>query len=732
MFRKSTKAYLTSIKIKIIWFTLISILLILVNTTICFAEEKWPYQRLRNSTYSEVNDSNKINSLIKLVSAYQYINHDSCLPVALNAFQLQQKNKYDKLEAAVFNCVGSAYLNIGKADSSILWFIKALKTAQKNNDTKQAGLSINNIGVYYAAIGNNQMAMSFYNKSLFIRKAINDSLGMSSCLNNMANTNLKLGNYLDSRFQLLLSIKIKIAFSDTNSIGRSFINLSNTYLYTKELDKAETSLKLARHWLELAGAQTEIFSIYTNLGASYYFNKNFKAAKIEFEKALENVLKSNDLFNIAIAYNNLGEVETEFDNYEKAETYFLKSAAICRQINDYESEASSYMGMAQIYEHKKQYAKAISFFKNACDILNKYDFKPNYSEGLKSISNAYEKAGDYKNALENFRQHVELERGLEANNSKEKIQKLEYENELEQKQSQISILEKEKELAESISLRNKLIIVFLFLTILAISIILVITLRSRKAKIKDNLLIKSQAEELGKQASELIKLNAIKDKTFSILSHDLKSPVVALQQTLYLLDENLLEKDEFIFMKDSLREKFINLNQLLDNLLNWSKVRMSGESSTHPEKISVEEIINQNLKLFNPQIEQKKLDIICQIENNAYVFADPNQLDLVIRNILTNSIKFSFSDAKIIIESNLLNNKCIISIKDFGTGMNPNVLETINQGDSTKSKVGTNGEKGTGIGLMISRDFIIQNNGKLIIESESGKGSTFIVELPAA
>ncbi len=705
---------------------------ILFNTTICFAEEKWPYQRLSNSTYSEVNDSVKINSLIKLASVFQFINHDSCLPVALYAYQLQQKNKFQQLDESVYNSLGSAYLIIGMADSSLYWFLKALKSAQKNHNTKQAGLSINNLGVYYAGLGNNQMAMSFYNKSLFIRKSINDSLGMASSLNNMANTNLKLGNYIESRFQLLLAIKIKINYSDSNSIGRSFINLSNTYLYTKESEKAETALKLARKWLELAGAQTEIFSIYTNLGASHYFKQNFKAAKNEFENALENVLKSNDLFNIAIAYNNLGEVESEFNNFEIAETYFLKSAAVCKQINDYESEASSYMGMAQIYEHKKQYAKAISFYKKACDILNKFDFKPNLSQGLKSISNAYEKAGDYKNALENFRQHVELERVLEANNSKEKIQKLEYENELDQKQAQISILEIDKELAASISLRNKLIIGFLFSIIVAISIMLFYVLKSRKAKIKDNLLIKSQAEELGKQASELIKLNAIKDKTFSILSHDLKSPVAALQQTLYLLDENLLEKDEFILIKDSLREEFMNLNQLLDNLLNWSRVRMRGESSTQPEKISVEEIMNRNLKLFNPQIEQKKLDIICQIENNAIVFADPNQLDLVIRNLLNNAIKFSFSEAKIIIESNLHHNICAISIKDFGTGMNPKELEIINQGDTSKSKLGTIGEKGTGIGLMISRDFIIQNNGKLIVHSESGLGSTFVVELPSA
>jgi signal transduction histidine kinase/Tfp pilus assembly protein PilF len=732
MFRKSTKAYLTSIKINYIQIILMSSFLLLVNTTICFAEEKWQYQRLSKNAYSEKNDTLKIKALIKLSLAFQYINQDSCLPIALNAFKLQKKSNYEQLEAYVYNCLGSAYINIGREDSSAYWFLKAIKSAQRNNNNKQAALSINNLGVFYANAGNNQLAMSFYNKSLYIRNLINDSLGIASCLNNMANTNLKLGNYLNARFQLLLAIKIKIALSDTISIGRSFINLSNTYLYTKESDKAEISIKLARKWLNLAGAQTEIFSIYTNLGASYYFKNNFKSAKIEFENALENVLKSKDLFNIAIAYNNLGEVETELDNFDKAENYFLKSVAICNQINDYESEAITYMGMAQIYEHKKNHAKAISYYKKACEILDKYDFKPNLSEGLNSISKVYELSGDHKNALESFKKHTEIERILELNNSKEKIQKLEYENELAQKQSQISILEKEKELADSISLRNKLFIGFLFLIILAISIILVIALKSRKAKIIDNLLIKRQSEELSKQAEELTKLNAIKDKTFSILSHDLKSPIVALQQTLNLLDENLIDKDEFIIIKDSLKEKYINLNQLLDNLLNWSRVRMSGVNSTNPESISVEEIINQNLKLFIPQIEQKKLNLICQIDKNAIVYADPNQLDLIIRNILTNAIKFSFSKANIIIESKKQDSICLITIKDFGTGMNPNVLETINQGDSTKSKVGTNGEKGTGIGLMISRDFIIQNNGKLIIESESGKGSTFIVELPAA
>ena len=147
--------------------------------------------------------------------------------------------------------------------------------------------------------------------------------------------------------------------------------------------------------------------------------------------------------------------------------------------------------------------------------------------------------------------------------------------------------------------------------------------------------------------------------------------------------------------------------------------------------IQIHQIIQQNIRLFQPQIETKGIKIIVEIDPNQTAFADYNQLDLVIRNILNNAIKFSFSGGQIHIQSIIAENTIRLSIQDNGIGMNQKESDQINSGDLGPSKLGTIGEKGTGIGLMISRDFVQQNNGKLYVQSEFGKGTTITVALPA-
>jgi signal transduction histidine kinase/Tfp pilus assembly protein PilF len=723
---------LATSKIKNGLLLIVSIFCLCTISNSLFADKIWPYQRATLNAYSEVDDSLKLETLIKLSLAYQYINPDSCLPIALRAKTLLENLKADSYRPYLYNCFSSAYINKQISDSSVYWLHKAFSESKKQNNLKEIAQSLNNFGVYYSNFGYNHVSLSFYNKSLFIRQLIKDSNGISSCLNNMSNTNMKLGNLQEARIQLLQSLDIKIKRCDTNSIARAFMNLSNVYLSIGDFDKAISTLKTAQAWQELSGAGSEFFSIHTNLGGTYFYQNKFIESKKEFELALKNSIENNQILNQAISYNNLGEVETNLKNYQTAESYFKKSEIICKIVKDYEAEAASNLGRAKILSIKNDQQGAINLYKKGIEILEKYDFKPTLVLSYKDLILVYEQIGDYKSAYEYYKKLHKIEDELAISNSNEKIQKLEYENTLAQKQAEISILEKDKELAKSLTIRNTIIISLLILVLIFVSIVLVFVLKSRKAKITDNLIIKQQSEELKIQADLLKKLNEIKDKTFSILSHDLKSPLVSLQQTLFMLDENLIEKEEFTFIKDSLREKFSSLNQLLENLLNWSRARISGNFSLKPELIILSNIIQQNITLFNAQIEQKELIIENNIDLKHCVYADFNQLDLVLRNVIINAIKFSFVGGKIITSSFMKDESCMISVQDFGTGMTQKDLNSINQGDLISSKTGTSGEKGTGIGLIISRDFVIQNKGILQIKSELQKGSTIVIELPRA
>ena len=710
---------------------IIFILLISSSIKIAIAQETNSYLKKFDLAYSNQDDTLKLDALIKLSINYQYINLDSCIPIAYRAKVLQEKINAESFIPKVYNALASAYINNQRPDSSLYWLQKTLKALKGKNDLQQIASCFNNFGVYYANQGESSNALSFYNKSLFIREYINDSLGIASSLNNLANLKLRFGYYAEGRFLLLKALKLKLENYDTISIARSYVNLSNIYVSQSNFKKSLQSLKFAEQWISYCGSNSENFSILTNLGATYFYQKDYKNAKIALEKSLEEAINSKSINNQIIAYNNLGEVEDLLGNLQKAESCFLQSSKLCHIVKDLEGEAAAYLGCASVYSNKKDYKSAIQFLNKCIVISKKNDFKPILLLAYEKIYNTYKLTGDYKKAIEVFEKMDVIEDKLFNENSEEKIKNLEFEHELEQKQTEITKLENEKVLAKSISSRNNIIIGLLTFCILGILLILFLVVKSRKAKIIDNLTIKKQAGELEIQATQLKKLNDIKDKTFSILSHDLKSPLVSLQQTLFLLDENQIDKEEFIFLKESLIEKFSTLNQLLENLLNWSKARISGEFNSKPELIQIDQIIQQNIRLFQPQIETKGIKIIAEIDPNQTAFVDNNQLDLVIRNLLNNAIKFSYSGGEIHIQSEIVENIVRLSIQDYGIGMNQKETDQINTGDLGPSKLGTIGEKGTGIGLMISRDFVQQNNGKMSIQSEFGKGTTITIALPA-
>ncbi|MFY8022034.1 MAG: tetratricopeptide repeat-containing sensor histidine kinase [Bacteroidia bacterium] len=695
-----------------------------------YAQNSSFYLNKYKDAYSTNDDTIKLDALIKLSTAYQYVNLDSCVPIANRAKILQEKLGASSFIPRVYNTLASAYINVQQSDSSFYWLHQSFKVSKEKNDLKQIASCLNNFGVYYANLGESLIALSFYNKSLFIRESIKDSLGIASSFNNIANLKLRFGYYAEGRFLLLQAIRMKQENFDTISVARSFVNLSNIYVSESNFNKSIQCLKQAEKWLEYTHSESEKFSILTNLGATYYYQNDLVNAKREFEKSLENAIQSKNLNNEIIACNNLGEVENLLGNYSKAEYYFFNSLKLCKKVKDLEGEASSNIGCAEVYKNKNDLQTSIRYLIKGIEISEANQFKPILVSAYTNLYNAYKEIGDFKKATEIFEKIDVIEDKLMIENSEEKIKNLEFEHRLSQKQSQINQLEKEKELANIISVRNTLIMGLLVFFILGISIILFLVIRSRKAKIADNLIISKQALELNIQTNQLKKLNDIKDKTFSILSHDLKSPLVSLQQTLYLLDENQIDKEEFLFIKDSLIEKFSNLNHLLENLLNWSKARISGEFNSKPDYINIYQILNQNIQLFKPQWESKGIKILFEIEENQLIYADHPQIDMVIRNIFNNAIKFSFTGGTIRIYSKIVENKFKLFIHDFGTGMNAKEVEQINQGNLGPSKLGTSGEKGTGIGLMISRDFVIENKGNLSISSDANSGTCVCIELP--
>ncbi len=243
-----------------------------------------------------------------------------------------------------------------------------------------------------------------------------------------------------------------------------------------------------------------------------------------------------------------------------------------------------------------------------------------------------------------------------------------------------------------------------------------------------NLEIEKQKKEIGEKAEQLIELDALKNKLFSVISHDLRGPMYAQRNIFQNVVKYDLPGDQ---LKEYVPEILADMNAtlaLMDNLLHWSKSQMQSEV-INMELIDMSAIAANVTELLLPQAKGKGVHLINKLDAPAYLKADKDMMNVVVRNLLSNAIKFTNHDGEVIISSKETNNFIEISISDTGVGMTEEVLKKITENNFYSTR-GTKNESGTGLGLRLCGEFLVKNNSSLLVKSEPGKGSIFSFKFP--
>lgn len=237
--------------------------------------------------------------------------------------------------------------------------------------------------------------------------------------------------------------------------------------------------------------------------------------------------------------------------------------------------------------------------------------------------------------------------------------------------------------------------------------------------------------EILKKNEELEKINATKDKFFSIISHDLKNPLSAVSNLAKFLKTSYsqISEVEIRDMIGQIYDSSENLLNLTEQLLTWSKIQ-SGKLSVNKESFSLNNLVNLNINSLNLLLKNKNITINISIPENLNICADLNMISTILRNLLTNAIKFSHRDGKIdlLIKSNT--NEIVVNVIDYGMGMNEDTKKGLFQISKTKSTQGSEGEKGSGLGLILCKEFTEANGGRIWVESQLSVGSIFSFSIP--
>ncbi len=251
------------------------------------------------------------------------------------------------------------------------------------------------------------------------------------------------------------------------------------------------------------------------------------------------------------------------------------------------------------------------------------------------------------------------------------------------------------------------------------------------ARVSAHLTIFRQRKELNKLNDELKEINSTKDKFFSIIAHDLKNPLGAFRNVTSFLLKNFktLPEEEKLDFVDLMNQSASHVYTLLENLLNWSRTQ-TGRMEFNPEKFNLALVVADTIQLVKMSADKKEITLVNNIEPDTLVVADINMITTVIRNLITNALKFTHKGGTITVNGTPKGDYYQVEVADTGVGMSEDIKQKLFNIKHHHSTLGTNEERGTGLGLILCKEFIERNNGHIWVDSEPDKGSKFNFTLP--
>jgi len=433
-----------------------------------------------------------------------------------------------------------------------------------------------------------------------------------------------------------------------------------------------------------------------------------------------------DRKNEAQSLNAIGELYVFMKNTEKALANYVVALRIREDLKDEKGIAESYNNIGHLYYTEKKWDRAVANLTLALNAANTSQMAEQQLRSHELLSLCYKEVRDFERALSHKDAYLELAEFMRRERAESEILETQNRYVLQKKELEIrklEILQKQRE--HELNMQRKLQN-FLFALIGFGFIIIMLVFYLYLIKRRSNISLEAAHARVNMQNQQLTNLNATKDKFFSIISHDLKGPLNSFTAFSKMLIEHTesMTKEEIQMLAREIDKNLKNVYALLENLLEWSRSQ-TGNIEFKPEDFDIDQLLVQNMELLQTQAANKQIIIEYASSSELTVTGHKHSLNTVIRNLISNAIKFTPPGGRIILTVQRESNFARISITDTGVGMSPATLSKLFRIDTKYSTNGTANEKGTGLGLILCKDFVEKNGGKLSVESTPGKGSVF-------
>ncbi|WP_320004288.1 tetratricopeptide repeat-containing sensor histidine kinase [Shiella aurantiaca] len=476
-------------------------------------------------------------------------------------------------------------------------------------------------------------------------------------------------------------------------------------------------------------------SMHNYAEALYYVDSLDKAEKINLKAIqLNDSIRNKSV--LMSCFKAQGLIAQKLGKTKEAQYYFDQCIQLGNEMGkDAQKDAAlnSMLALADIYQQEGKFDLQLSTLKDAEEYALKYSSDQFLVDIYLQMFQFFVQKNNLEQAnifLSEYKEQLQSNRTKLSAENENFIDAL-YESIVLTNQNELL---KQKTQLDEVTIKNQktqlLFAIALIITLILSAYVILINVRKLK---KANRLLKIQKLAIEKTSQELEELNAVKDKFFGIVSHDIRSPLASMLSFAALIDDHIdkLTQEEIRSMAHDLRNNANATLKMADNLISWARFQMKHVKTT-PQAINPLNILHQLQDVFAHVAKEKNIQIRIHSETEEKILADANQTELVIRNLLNNALKFTASGGEIQLRVYSSENNVAIAIKDSGIGMTKEQVNDLFNLQTNKSLRGTNGEKGSGLGLIICKEYVENNKGSISVESKPGEGSTFTVFLPKA
>ena len=547
--------------------------------------------------------------------------------------------------------------------------------------------------------------------------------------------NYILGNYYSSLEAYLSSLSIRQDLEDEMGIAMCYNSIGLIYTvqnrFTTAIETHKKSLELCRDSSYQRIRYLNHFNISVNLDAMEAYDEALQSVDL----ALSLVDPVTSFSDYSMTVNRKANILCNKGKHQEAMLLFNSLLDYGDALAAWE-QCFAFSGLAICYEHLNELETSAEYAIRSLEIATEIESKWDMSRALKVLSSVYAKLGEFENAHKHQVQLAKIESDMFTKYKESEINFLN----LQQSRLENARLENLNHIKEN-KIRNQRRFILLVVVTIVITSGLTLLLCWKHLKIaklnasleQRSLQLENQSLKLKSTVLQLEEASESRNKLYSVIAHDLRGPVGILKSLSELAVERQQENDfdEVNHMLKTLQQYSSDVFQSLENLLVWANSARNA-SIYQPKITRLLDSVEPAFQLLQQQAVSKEVSLSNQIDPATEVFADVMMLETIVRNLINNAIKFTNSEGEIVVKSTISQGNVTLSVADNGIGIEKDKIEKILNSRDYEAAYGTNAEKGIGIGLRITMDFVAINQGKLWIESEVGKGTTVYVSFPSA